>query len=135
MENILGHRSQQFFPLINLFFELQPMWVISTFDKKPFRWKPVLLNGLEFRTSCITLWIDHNEIKYSRKTLVTRYSTKGTTHKWCYQFVMTIWPLLFPISSLFKILWWSKTKPETFSICLKKNFVKPHKISTQSDNG
>ena len=28
----------------------------------------------------------------------------------------------------------SRERAETFSICLKKNFMKPHKISTQSDN-
>ena len=78
--------------------------ILSSVEIKTFQWKPDFLNGFWFRTSCITLWIDHNESKYSRKTLVTRYSTKGTAHKWCHQFFMTFWPLSFPILSLFEIL-------------------------------
>ena len=33
-----------------------------------------------------------------------------------------------------KLFCFSRQKAEIFSICLKKNFVKPHKFSTQSDN-
>ena len=91
----------------HLFFELKPMWVISTFEKNTFRWKPVLLNGLEFRTSCFTLWIDHNEIKYSRKTLVTRYSTKGSLINDVTSFSCLFDPSLSPFHQFLKILWWS----------------------------